>query len=246
MTEPRFSEDEVRRILSRAAALQEAEGGPADSRAMTLAEIEQVAAEAGIDRALVRRAATELPAARRTPAPAPHPLVGAPTRIVEEREVPGTVPQDVHDRILDRVQDVVGVPGQINSTPTLLTWSAQLPNVAQRSVMVKVSSRDGRTRVRVEENLGMLVGGYFGGLLGGLGGGGLGVVLPAVILVKIPALVPVAVGAWLLGLYGLTRRLVARKVRTRGDELAALADEIAAICRREALRAALPGADGGR
>ncbi|RMG98745.1 MAG: hypothetical protein D6705_05005 [Deltaproteobacteria bacterium] len=235
MTDPRFSEDEVRRILTRAAAMQEEAGGPGDSRAMTLAEIEQVAAEAGIDRALVRRAATELPAVRRNPPPRRNPLVGAPMRIVEQREVPGTVDAGVHDRLLDLVQDVMGIAGQVTSTPTLFTWSAQLPNAAQRAVMIKVSSRDGRTRVRIEENLGMLVGGYFGGLLGGVGGGGMGFVVPVALALKIPALVPLLVGGWLAGVYGLTRRLVASKAERRAEELSRLADDLATICARAAL-----------
>src|SRR5690606_10394130 len=81
---PSFSDEESALILQRAAELQE--------RRLSLTELEAAAAEAGIDAALVRRAAHEvstLGPPPTPPAPARAGALGAPLQLVHERVVPG-------------------------------------------------------------------------------------------------------------------------------------------------------------
>ena len=56
----RYNEKEVADIIKRASELQQAESTAESTTGMSLAELEQVAREAGLDPALVRRAATDL------------------------------------------------------------------------------------------------------------------------------------------------------------------------------------------
>jgi hypothetical protein len=85
MTDPtpqpsrRFSEKEVAHIIKRASELQQEEAPAESSSGMSLAELEQVAREAGLDPALVRRAATDLDT-RVSDRPASR-FIGAPTTL---------------------------------------------------------------------------------------------------------------------------------------------------------------------
>ena len=84
----KFNDEEVALIIKRAAELQQTEQIAQDpANAMSLAEVEAIAREAGIDPALVRRAANTLD--QRTETPRPSSWVGAPTRLVFERVVDG-------------------------------------------------------------------------------------------------------------------------------------------------------------
>src|SRR4029078_9580482 len=99
MTSPRlpaartFSEEEVALIIKRAAELQQTEEVEKDLGAtLRLAEVEQIAREAGIDPLLIRRAAHGLD--RPVEKNRPSPFGGAPTRIVYARVVDGEISVD--------------------------------------------------------------------------------------------------------------------------------------------------------
>src|SRR5262245_2628947 len=85
-SEPRrYEEKEVRWLLERVGELQRAVDVKSSS-SPTLADLEEIAKEAGLDPALMRRAARELDAA---PPAKSNPITGAPLRIVLERTLPG-------------------------------------------------------------------------------------------------------------------------------------------------------------
>ncbi len=238
MSEPRFSEEEVRRILARAAALQEASGGPADSRAMTLSEVEQAAQEAGIDRALVRRAAAELPVRRRIESEKPSRVGGVPVRVVMTRELSGHLNEGAFPRILDLVQDATGLAGECTSQGTVFAWSPRSSDKKTRAIMVKVSSLDGRIAVRVEENMEELLRQYGGGALAGTAIPGSVFLTMGLLTSAVPlALMGASMIGLFVGIFSIGRVLVRRKIRARALELDRLADDIAAVCRRAALAA---------
>ena len=100
LTDPnrQFSDREVRLILESAAKLQterteDAAGG------MTLAELEQVAVEAGMDPRLIRRAAADL--GRVEPPSDRNAFLGAPMRIVLERVIDASIDVGDFDQLLD-------------------------------------------------------------------------------------------------------------------------------------------------
>ena len=235
----RFSEQEVRAILERAAAMQSEGASAGDSRAMTLAEIEQAAAEAGLDRALVRRAAAEVRTPRlqdRTPAKSA--FLGAPKRLVVEAVVPGAITESDHAALVGIIQDAMGAMGNLQSMGDSLSWSPQLPNPSGRQLMVTVRNEDGTIHVRAEENLSLLASSYFGGILGGIGGGGLGLVVPVSILLAkavSTVIVPFLITGWLGGIYMATRHGYRKKVAERQTQLGAMVEALAARCGRPAL-----------
>ena len=67
----RYSDREVARILERATELQRAEPSATNPEGLTLAELTEIAREAGIEPALLRRASAEAPQTSGTGLPSP-------------------------------------------------------------------------------------------------------------------------------------------------------------------------------
>lgn len=164
----------MRRILERATELQRDLPAPARARGVTLGELEDIAAEAGIDPGSIRRAARELDTATDDAGPWTAVAGAAPT-ITFERTLPGEIPDDAFQLLVLEIQRTEGTHGQPSVLGRTLTWQADTP-AHSRSLQVTVASRDGETRIRIEERLHQYAGGLFGGLMGGVGGGvGLGI-----------------------------------------------------------------------
>ena len=234
--DPRYTDEESALILHRAAELQAQEG-----RSLSLPELESAAAEAGIDVALVRRAATELST---MPKPAPPPVpssggaLGAPLMLAHERVVPGPVSPDTWDEVRHEIQRQLGIDGDPEQLGRQFVWSAR----RGRKLRVSLAPRGGGTLVRVEERMSELAGGLFLGMALPVALAGLGFILPICIAVLgMPALIPVALGVWFAMAFMLARTIY-RSIGTRRDaELRRLADGIEEVC--QAPRA-LPPADG--
>lgn len=161
-----FSDDEVARILARAAELQSDQ----ETRTTGLAEIEQAAAEAGIDPALVRAAAVELdggPSASSTTGPARAGAFG-PSRITLQTSVDGEIGADDFARLNDVFQQAIGVPATVSHLGSSVQWSYVQPQMG-RSLQASVSVRDGRSVIRLHEGLFGLMGAIYGGVGGGVG-----------------------------------------------------------------------------
>ena len=234
----RYSDEEIRAVLERAAEIQHVEASAPEGSGLTLAELESVAREAGIDVEAVRRAAAELETGVDTGSAIGARIAGAPTRVTLVRSVPGE--RDVADleTLIPVIRDAVGVSGTGRVVGHTLTWQAQGPNAA-RDLEVMVSSRDGETRVRVEEGYGVLVGGLFGGGVGGLGGGiGFGVGMGVGAAIGSPLMmVAFPVGALGLAYLG-SRAIYSGVVRRRRRALDRLLDDVVAAL--EASRPELP------
>ncbi len=222
----RYTEKEAGKILRRAAELQRAEPSVADPSGFSLSELEEVAQEAGIDPAVVRRAAAELQDPAGTPIAAA--LAGGPIRILLETEVPGEYPADRLGELVPLIQDGSTLPGQAGAVGRSLTWTARSESNTS-ALQVFVSAGDGRTRIRIEERLGGMVAGLFGGVVGGAGAGigvGVGVgagaaIGSAVMMVAFPLL---AIG----GSYALARAWYAAHTRRETGRLQLLLDRLAA------------------
>lgn len=226
----RFNDREVTQIIKRASELQEQEA-PADAgtAGMSLAELEQVAREAGLDPALVRRAAADVD--RRITDQAPSRFLGAPTTLRLERTIEGEVPADEYEAMVFDIQRIVGVVGIASNLGRSLQWtssSSGRPRSNVPAVQVVVSPRSGRTAIRVEEPLGNIAGGLFGGLMGGVGGG-LGIPLMAAGLAAFHS--PGAAFAMLAGAIGgsylLARTIFGAVASRRGARLQALIRQLA-------------------
>ncbi|MCL7970956.1 MAG: hypothetical protein M8866_02545 [marine benthic group bacterium] len=164
----RYSEKEVGLILRRATEMQRAEPSAPDPTGLTLDELQEIAAEAGIDPALLRDAATEIQTRR--PASLAARLAGAPIKIEVERRVDGELPIERLEDLIPTIQAGTEGQGTASAVGRTLTWSSATDtNMYTQQVLVAV--RDGHTLIRMEESLGGLSASLFGGIMGGVGGG---------------------------------------------------------------------------
>jgi hypothetical protein len=209
MADDHYSEDEAALILRRAAELQ-------PGRTMSLAELEAVADEAGIERSLVRQAAMEL----RQPQPPAVPHGVGRLRVVHERMLPARLPADAREHMLAEIRRHLPDPGKLEEHAGELIWSAR-----GRRLRVIVTGRGEQTLVRVEENLGGLVGGLYGGIVGGSALGGLGWIIPVCIAaLHMPILIPVFFAVWVYASYLVARTIFTNVQNERHAQLQALAE----------------------
>lgn len=230
-TARRYTDQEVALVIKRAAELQaQAAQVSEDERSgLSLTELEQIAREAGLDPALVRRAATELDT-RHTTAPRSR-FLGAPSVLTLERTIDGEVPVSEYELIVEEIRRAFNDNGYVSTLGRSLAWSSMSQNGRggnQKRVNVTITPRNGRTTIRVEESLRPVAGGLFGGIMGGVGGGttGLTLGLGAKLLHSLAG----GFGLWLLvlgGTYGVARTIFTHVARSRGERLRDVLDRIA-------------------
>jgi hypothetical protein len=229
-----FDEKAVAAILQRASQLERRRSEGAE---LSLAEIEQIARESGIDPAMVRQAVRDLELAQAGGTSAK--LAGAPVRTVFERVVKREISAADHEALASEIRDVLAplssTPPQVSSLGRSLTVSAAL---GRSLVEVHLTPRDGQTVIRVSLNSSQHATGLFGGLLGGLGGGlgsNVGIVTGSLVIkaLELPAPVGVALGASAFlavagGAYTLARALFSRTVTRNSATLERLVDRLEA------------------
>ncbi len=219
----RFSEEEVQQVLRRAAELQRRDSRvPTDVRALSLAELEQIAVDSGIDVQQIHRAILELEGPRLRSGSV---LLGAPAQVQIERVVNRESPSGAFEMLVSELNRALGTAGQVSTIGGTLTWSA--PNTRSGPVDVTISRTEGGTRIALNASFGGLLGATFGGIGGGLGGG-LGVPL-ALAIGQLTQSWAAAGGtiALALGLPLLLARLVyATIVRRRIRQLEQLVDQL--------------------
>ena len=95
-------------------------------------------------------------------------------------------------------------------------------------VHLTITPHAGRTRIRIEENLTPVAGGYFGGILGGGGGAGMGIGMGVGVgALHSPIFAAVFLVSALTGSYTLARTLFRGTAQRRGEELEDLLDRLA-------------------
>lgn len=231
-----YGEEEVAEILHRASRLERERGTTAG--ALSLGEIETIAADSGIDVALVRQAARELDEGTGEGIGAA--IAGAPLRRSIERVVDGEIGSEHHERLAQEIRDVLSsssvgarwvLPGSISTIGRTLTLSGF---TGTSSIEVSVAPRDGKTLIRLSADRSQLAGGLYGGIVGGVGGGfgaNVGWMIPA--LLHLPWEAGLAGAALVvLGAYGLARAIFVHNARGLDRRLDELADRLEAIAQR--------------
>jgi hypothetical protein len=182
------------------------------------------------------------------PLPAGIGFLGAPTRLVVERVVDGVVPPGEFEFLLDEIRAGLGRVGYAATAGSSLYWTSRKPKEPMQGfdlgnlwetmqseeapdILVRVVTRQGQTRIRVEQRTGDTAGGIFGGIMGGAGGGG-GATLLAIglgtggpIEVILPATAAIVGGSYALSRW-IYRIVVANRTRTLED----LADRLVEQC----------------
>ena len=232
----RYGDEDVRHLLELATKIQEEEAGRGrgpDGEGLTLAQIQDAAAEAGIDPEYVQRAA-----ARMDHFESPEPgmrWAGTPLTIRTERIIPGEITHEDFWQVsaeMDAKYDSLG-PGSVRMAGRTLTWKSA--EGGDRSIQVSISSRMGETRIHASEDLQASADNLFGGVVGA---GGLGVGLGVGLFVGqkvlgstlFSVLFPVVV---IGGLYFGARRLMRWVSAKRRRQLESLMDRLAEYPRPE-------------
>lgn len=127
----RFSDEEFAQIIRAAQELQERDAAPAAAEVsrvtpglpaggMSLAEIEAVAGEVGLDPAYIKRAAAILRADR--PVVSANPILGAPANFAFRTTVPGRVDPSEYPRLADAIRHELGQHGDRKEIQDSLEW----------------------------------------------------------------------------------------------------------------------------
>lgn len=232
-----FGDDEVRRILQKAAELQERSHDyhSPSGKGLTLDELRQIASEAGIDPKFIDQAAAHPGVAGRASGGA---WAGGPVQWDVSGSVDGEIDDHDRERILHTVRSIMGQKGELEYVFGRMEWSV---DAGVGPVIIGISSRDGETDVSVSANksqeaqLFHLLGVPMGGLLGGA-------VMAGIAGVAGPAAFPF-IGLASAACYGLSR--VAWKARSRWwqDRVQEILDQVTSIVREVAV---VPPAEGGR
>lgn len=170
---PTYSEKQVAEILQRAARLER--GRAMQRPQLTLAEVEAIARDAGLDPSLVRVAAQSLEVAEQEHGLGAR-IVGAPTRMLIERVIDGEITPAAHESLSADLRAAMrgrrsgrfGPPPQVSSVGRSLSLAG---NVGRGNLEIDIIPRDGKTLIRIDISTGHLAGGLFGGLMGGVCGG---------------------------------------------------------------------------
>ncbi len=147
--EPRrlFSEKDVSRVLKRATELQEAEGpaaGAADVAGLSLEDLQQIAAEVGIDPHHLAAAVAELDQEDGT-ADRFH-WLGAPTSLELDRVFEGEVSEDQWEKMVEEIRESFGLVGSTGHVGRSYEWTHES---SEQQAHVRVTSSGGQTRVHL-------------------------------------------------------------------------------------------------
>ena len=234
-----YGEKQIGEILKRATELQLDEPSAPSADSMTLQELVDIAREAGIDPVFLRRAAMEVDTGvgeRSTGAK----LAGEELVLVREITVPGELREDGFERIVAVMERGTSEHGQTSLLGRTITWRAEASN-KQRMVQITVTTRDGQTSIRLEENLKKFASELFA--VSGAGGGTLGFVIGATVGIGLIGALSSLVGALGLSYMGarqIYRAIVKRRRRVMGELFEQVVTEVRACLVDEAL----PSGDG--
>lgn len=221
--ERHYDDREVSRLLRRASELQRA-SGTTPATGLTLRELEEVAAEAGIDPGALRQAATEL-GARDERGGAGRFFAGAPPRIQLERTLPFEATANGLDSLLPIIEIAAEAPGSGRRAGNTLTWSSD-NNQTPRRMRVVVTVRAGSTAVRVEDSYGLVAGVSYSIAVPTVGGAAFGIGAALASVLGLPVLLPATplVAASLAA--ALVRSILPGRIRRRRRLLERLLEDI--------------------
>jgi len=138
-----YSDKEISAVLKRAAEMQRSQG-PVTTSGLSLDEMEQVAADVGIDPAYIKAAAAELEAGRTDKA---FHFWGGPTSIELDRIVDGRMSPAVWEELVAEVRKIFGVVGETGQVGRSLEWTYRDQTTGER-MHLTVTPAGKQTRIR--------------------------------------------------------------------------------------------------
>ncbi len=224
-----YSEKEVSRLLKYATDLQEkdeAERHPApESGGTTLVALQEAAAEVGIEPRYLQLAAARIDSPEASGMGAA--LAGTPLVIRAEQVIPGDLPEEDYERLVEEIQSATEVHGDWTIVGRTLTWWD-----FATSLEVTVVSRSGDTRIQAKRRLHGWAGIFFGLGVGGvaIGMGTVGLAFGMEVPALFAALFPIGLT---VSLYVPMRQVMKSMGRHRRLQLERLVDRIAQCVQRK-------------
>jgi hypothetical protein len=146
MSERRYTDEEVARLLQRAADLDRDSGAPTLARGLSLTELRDIAAEAGIDPGMVTRAASEIPGrGTRRPTEA---LLGGSGVVGRTAAFPGRMDREALGRLVEIVDAESPEQGTVGEALGSIRWTSK-GRFLSRQVVLRPGESE--SVVRVEE-----------------------------------------------------------------------------------------------
>ena len=137
-----YTDKEISAVLKRAAELQRTQGPKATS-GLSLDELEQVAAEVGIDPDFVKAAALELEEGRTAQT---YQMLGAPTTLELERIVEGEMTDAKWEEAVGEIRRVFGTAGETGQLGRTREWI--LRDQTGERIHLTMSPQNGKTEIR--------------------------------------------------------------------------------------------------
>jgi len=235
---PQFDRHQVDEIVKHAAEIQAAK--PTND-GMSLAGVQRIAAEVGIEPDQVQDAVARIADSRQLLVPGG--IFGIKPDLLLERFVGVEVAAPDYADVLEEIRVALGEVGDINETlGTALSWSSS-PKGTGRKAQILVSPKDGQTRIRIHDLertpsaivmvpislFSLVLLGISGAILDSLG-------LPTGITTAGAIATSLT---FFSSTYGLARRSFKREMKSRSEKLTKLMERLAALTRRES-RGSLP------
>lgn len=144
-TTPRrlYGDKDISRILKRATEMQEAEG-PTEATGLSLEEIQQIAAEVGVDPKFIQAAVAELD--QGTSSDKDFHLLGSPVSFSLEHVVEGEITDVQWEEMVEEIRQSFKLVGGSGKVGRSFEWTHDSRN---QQTQVTVASRGGQTKIRV-------------------------------------------------------------------------------------------------
>ncbi len=231
-SKPQFDRHQMNEIVKHAADIQAAKP---TGEGMSLAGVQRIAAEVGIEPGQIRDAAAAI--ANSDQVILPGGIFGVRGELLLERFVDAEVAASDYADLLEEIRVTLGEVGEINETlGTALSWSSS-PKGTGRKAQILVSPKDGQTRLRIQDvegtpaaiamvpvtAFGLAIVGITGAILSNLG-----------LSTGITTAAAIATALTFFGSsYGLLRRSFNRQMKHRSEKITELMERLVALAKRE-------------
>lgn len=152
---------------------------------------------------------------------------GAPFRLELTHAWDKEYPLDRLEDLIDVIREVTRDNGRVEMLRTSMTWTSSSPEKGTGPyITIRISVKNGVTRLEAGDRLGPLAGVIYGAIGGGVGGGA--IALPIFASVAVPVLAPVIAIGWFGGFYAGLRTLFKSRARKRAEKLQQVFDRVRA------------------
>ncbi len=150
---------------------------------------------------------------------------GAPFRLELMRTWDKEFPIDHFEDLLEAIREVTRDNGRVEMLRTSMTWTSTGPEKGTGPfITIRISVKNGVTKLEAGDRLGQLAGVIYGAIGGGVGGGA--IALPIFASISVPILAPVIAAGWFGGFYFGLRKLFKSRARKRAEKLQQVFDRV--------------------